>query len=204
MRIEVALTQVRAIQLQLARMEQCCCYRWITVTAGGIVAVAAALLQHVWLAHPAEHPDAFVVLWVCVAALNVAIIGAEMVVRWVRCDSEFARRQMLIAVQQFSPCLIVGALLTAAIRTARPEYASLYPALWSILFSLGIFASWRFLPSQTVFAALYYVLAGLICIRWAQGEQSLQPWTMLITFGAGQFITSFILYRSQETVHGDS
>jgi hypothetical protein len=201
MRVEEALTQVRAIQMQVARAEQYCCYRWATVAASGIVAVMAVALQSVWVPHPAQHPGAFVALWVAVAALNVAIIGAEMLLRWLQSDSEYARRQTVMTVQQFAPCLIAGGLLTAAMRAACPEYASLYPALWSILFSLGIFASWRFLPRQTVFVAVHYLVAGLLCLRWAQGEQSLQPWTMLITFGAGQLITSFVLYHYREPMH---
>jgi hypothetical protein len=202
MRIEDALMQVRAIQLQVARTEQYCCYRWATVAASGIIAILAVALQPQWVLQPAEQPDKFVAWWVVVAALNVTIIGAEMLVRWFRSDSEYARRQTVMTVQQFVPCLIAGGLMTVAMRSACPECASLYPALWSILFSLGIFASWRFLPGQIIVAAAHYLVAGLLCIRWGLAEQSLQPWTMLVTFGAGQLITSFVLYRYREPDHG--
>ncbi len=89
-------------------------------------------------------------------------------------------------------------------RAACPDAAPLLPALWSILFSLGIFASWRFMPRQIVWTAAFYLVAGVLTVRFGQGEQSLQPWTMLVTFAAGQFITSLILYRYGEPCHGGS
>jgi hypothetical protein len=202
MRVEDALTQVRAIQLQVARTEQYCCYRWVTVAASGVMAVIASIGQAAWIADPAQHPGTFITWWVAVAGVNVAIIGAEMLSRWLRSDSEFARRQTLMAVQQFAPCLLAGGLLTVAVWFACPEFASLLPSVWSIIFSLGIFASWRYLPRHTLFAAWYYLVAGVMCIHWARGDQSLQPWTMLITFGAGQLITSFLLYRHREPIRG--
>jgi hypothetical protein len=202
MRIDEALVQVRAIQTQVARTEQFCCYRWATVTGSGALAIIAAGIQPMVVPQPAQHPDAFLMLWVAVAALNVGMVGAEMLVRWLRSDSDFARRQTVLAVQQFAPCLIAGALLTLAMRSCCPDQAWLLPALWSILFSLGIYASGRHLPAGTTFVASYYLAAGLLCIRFAQGEQTLQPWTMALTFGAGQFITGFILYRHREPADG--
>lgn len=204
MRVEDALTQVRAIQVQVARTERYCCYRWATVAASGAVALAAAAGQTVWIPQPAARPGAFIALWVAAAALNVAIVGAEMLLRFLRSDSEFARRQTVSAVEQFAPCLVAGGLVTVMLRSACPEYTPLLPSLWSILFSLGIFASRRWLPRATILAAAYYLSAGLFCMRFAQGEQALAPWSMLVTFGAGQFLISFILHRDRELVHGDS
>ena len=107
-----------------------------------------------------------------------------------------------MAVQQFAPCLVAGALLTWTLRSFGPSQAWLYPALWSILFSLGIFASSRHLPAGATLIGGYYLATGLFCIRFAQGEQALQPWTMLLTFGVGQFITGVILYWHKEHADG--
>jgi hypothetical protein len=202
MRIEDALNQVRVIQLQAAGAERYCCYRWASVAATGVIAVIAVVLQPVWVPVPALHPEAFVAWWVSVALLNMVIVGTEMYARWLRSDSEFARRQTVLALQQFAPCLIAGGLLTVAILVGAREHASLIPALWSVLFSLGMFASWRFLPPQMLFASGYYLAAGVLCMLWSLGDHALQPWTMLLTFGAGQLITSFVLYRYRERLHG--
>src|SRR5687768_5344385 len=103
MRIEDALTQVRAIQIQVARAEQFCCYRWATVACSGILAVAAAAVQSSWVAEPVQHCDSFLLLWISVAATSVGIIGAELLSRWLRSDSDYDRRQTITAVQQFAP-----------------------------------------------------------------------------------------------------
>lgn len=202
MRIEEALMQVRTIQGQVARTERFCCYSWATVSCSSLLALAAACVQSRLVVAPDQHPETFLACWVTVAGMSVGIIGTEMLTRWLRTDSDYARRQTVLALQQFAPCLVAGALVTAAIQSFCREQAWLYPALWSILFSLGIFASCRHLPAGTSWVAGYYLAAGLFCIRFSQGEQALQPWTMLLTFGVGQFLTGVLLYRHREQEDG--
>ena len=114
MRVEEALTQVRVMQSQVARAQQYCCYRSATIATSGLSAMVAAAVQSYWIPHPLEQLQWFLVLWVGVAILSVAITGAEIFVRWTRTDSPHARRQTLATVRQFVPCLIAGALLTWA------------------------------------------------------------------------------------------
>ena len=45
MRVEDALSQLRTIQIQLARTERYCCYQSATVAMSGALALAAALVQ---------------------------------------------------------------------------------------------------------------------------------------------------------------
>jgi hypothetical protein len=196
MRIEDALSQVRAIQLQVARTERCC-YRWATVAASGLMALAAAVLQSYRLADPVHDLARYLVLWIGVAAVSVATIGTEMLLRWLRTDSLHARRQSIAAVRQFVPCLAAGAVVTWTIYRDCPEHAALLPGLWSVFFSLGVFASARYVPPASAAIAVYYLVAGLVCIRWGQAEQALRPWTMVITFALGQWLTALVLYREQ-------
>ena len=44
-----------------------------------------------------------------------------------------------------------------------PAELWMLPGLWSILFSLGIFASYRLLPRETFWLAVYYLAAGVGC-----------------------------------------
>lgn len=202
MRIEDALSQVRAIQLQVTRTERFCCYRWAAVASSGLIALVAAVVQPYWVANPVEDVHRYLLLWVGVAAISVGTIGAEMLLRLCRTDCEHARRQTMSSVRQFSPCVVVGALATWMVLASCPEHAVLLPALWSFFFSLGVFASSRNLPDGTVAVAIYYLGAGLICLGWGQGDQALMPWTMMITFGVGQFFVSFVLFRDQEQSDG--
>ena len=70
MRIEEALTQVRAIQGQVVRTEQFCCYRWATVTCSSLLAVAAACVQSRLVFDAAQDPDAFLACWIAVAGCS--------------------------------------------------------------------------------------------------------------------------------------
>jgi hypothetical protein len=202
MRIEEALNQVRAIQLQVARAGDCCCYRWATVAASGWFALAAAIAQARWLPTPTDQLQQYVLLWVLVAGLSVAVIGAEIMLRWFGTESDHARRRTLSAVRQFAPCVATGALMTVGIVLFRPEHAALFPAVWSMLFALGIFASSNYLPAGSVAVGSYYVVAGLVCLRWGQADQALKPWTMVITFVVGQWLSAMALYRHQGTEDG--
>lgn len=202
MRLHDALDQVRLMQLQVARVEQYCCYRWATVSCTGFIALVAAGLQAMMLPQPAVNVDRFLLLWISVAAVSICIVAAEMLFRWLRSESEFERRQTVTALRQFTPSLFVGALMTLVIRIRAPEQASMLPGLWALVFSLGIFSSWKCLPTGTLAVAMYYLASGLLCLGWSQGTSALQPWTMAGTFGIGQLLTGWVLFRKEITEHG--
>lgn len=198
MRIEDALSQVRTIQMQMARAERCCCYRWATVAVSGLFAAVAAALQAVCLPDPLLDLRQYLTLWIAVAAVSVAVIGLEMLLKWHETPSPHARHQTLAALRQFAPCVAVGAAVTWAIAAACPEQAVLLPGLWASIYSLGIFASAAYLPPGALAVAAYYVAAGLFSIAWGQAEQALAPWTMVATFGVGQSLAAVVLYRRHD------
>lgn len=202
MRVEDALNEVRVLQSQVAGAGRYCCYRSATILTTGLAALAAACVQSVWMPQPLEDLQRYLLLWVGVATASVAIAGAEILMRYLRSDSPHAQRQTAAAVRQFAPCVAAGALLTWALAAYGRDHAALFPALWSVLFSLGVFASARHLPTGGIVVAAYYLAAGVICVRWGQGSQALAPWTMVITFGVGQSITAVVLYRRQEEADG--
>jgi len=202
MRVEEALNEVRALQSQVAGAGRYCCYRSATILTSGLAALMAAVVQSMWIPHPQEHLGRYLLLWVGVATASVAITGAEILLRYLRSDSPHAQRQTAAAVRQFVPCIVAGALLTWAISKFGSEHTALLPALWAIIFSLGVFASAQQLPRGGYIVATYYLMAGLICLRWGQGAQALAPWTMVLTFGVGQSITAVVLYRQQEDADG--
>ena len=103
-----------------------------------------------------------------------------------------------LAVEQLSPSLVVGAFITLFILRSAPQVSWMLPGLWSLFFSLGVFASWRLLPPQFFLVALYYALCGLGCLLWGQGAHALSPWQMGTSFGGGQLISAVILYWTLE------
>jgi hypothetical protein len=75
------------------------------------------------------------------------------------------------------------------------------PGLWQVLFGLGIFASWRFLPHAVIWVAVFYLATGLWCLAQAQGQAALSPWAMALPFGVGQLVTAGVLYWALERAH---
>jgi len=67
------------------------------------------------------------------------------------------------------------------------------PGLWELVFSLGIFASCRFLPRPMFGVGLWYLVAGLACLPLESSHQALSPWAMGIPFGVGQLLVASVL-----------
>ncbi|KAA5545497.1 hypothetical protein FYK55_07580 [Roseiconus nitratireducens] len=201
MELREALQQISDIRQQMARSEVFRGYRSLTVGFSGVLGLLAAGLQPLWVPSPASDLERYLALWSIVACLSVLIAGTELYLRAKDNESALARGMTRLAVEQFLPCLVVGALLTVCIYRNAPSVAWMLPGLWSLVFGLGIFASWRLLPPPVVWAGLYYVACGCGCLRWGQGEYAFSPWQMALAFGGGQLLCAAILYWTLERKH---
>ena len=201
MELREALQQISDIRQQMARSEVFRGYRSLTVGFSGVLGLLAAAFQSQWVASPATDLERYLGLWVGVALLSATISGVELLLRAKRAGLGLARDMTRLAVEQFLPCLVVGALLTVCIYRSAPGVAWMLPGLWSLVFGLGIFASCRLLPSLVVWAGLYYIVCGCCFLRWGQGDQALAPWQMGIAFGGGQLLSAAILYWTLERKH---
>ncbi|HEV3340888.1 MAG TPA: hypothetical protein VG125_11045 [Pirellulales bacterium] len=201
MPLDEALAQISDIRGHLARTEIFRGYRAATIGFSAIVAVGAAGLQAALIPAPAHAARDYLVLWIGAAAFCLIVTAIEMSVRCARTTSPLAIRHACLAAEQFLPCVVAGALLTAAMFRYAGDALWMLPGLWSILFSLGIFASWRLLPRQTFWVAVYYLLAGVFCLAAARGDYALSPWAMVGTFGIGQALAAAILYHTLERSH---
>ena len=137
-------------------------------------------------------------LWVAIAAVSVVITTGELIQRMYDKSSPYQARANRSALFQFVPCLCAGIAVTWALMTAAPETMWILPGIWSILFSLAVFSSLTILPNGGVFIAMHFLFAGVLCLRFGHGSESLAPWTMMITFGFGQLLSAAILYFQLE------
>lgn len=97
-----------------------------------------------------------------------------------------------MAVEQFLPSVGAGALVSIVLIRFVGGSAWLLPAFWQITFSLGVFASCRFLPRPMAVAGAWYLLTGLTCVGLGDAR-ALTPWTMGIAYGVGQLIVAAVL-----------
>ncbi len=198
MELREALCQIAEIRQQMARSEVFRGYRSVTVGCSGVLALLAAVCQPYLVTSPGNDLQRYLLLWISVAAVSLMVAGIEMWWRARISESALARQMTLLAVEQFLPSVVVGALLTLCIYRSAPQVAWMLPGLWSLVFSLGIFASYRLLPREVFWVGLYYAACGVGCLHWGQADSAFSPWLMGISFGGGQLLGAAILYWTLE------
>jgi hypothetical protein len=198
MELRDALAQIAEIRQQMARSETFRGYRSMTVGFSGVLAIGAAACQPHLIKSPVTDLGSYLILWVSVAATSLLLAAIELWKRVRQPDSALTRQMTLLAVELFLPSIVVGALLTLSIYRTAPEVAWMLPGLWSLVFGLGVFASYRLLPRPVFLVGLYYLACGFGCLLWGKGEDALSPLQMAISFGGGQLLAAAILYWTLE------
>jgi len=196
MDLREALTQISEIREQVARTELFRGYRAVPVAFSGLLALLVAAFQSAWLGDPAAHVELYLALWVGTALLSMIATAVEMWLDSKRRRSPLALQTTWLALGQFVPCVVAGGLLLAVLLIHARDSLWMLPGLWALLFSLGIFASYRLLPRATFWVAAFYMAAGAVCL--ALGPAALSPWTMGLPFGVGQLFAAAVLYWTLE------
>ena len=197
-----ALTEITAIRRQIVRNAEFRGYGPVTVAMTGLVAITAAVVQARLFPAAAHDVVPYLTLWISTAAIAISLIGFEMVIRSRTIHSSLAQEMTLHAVEQLVPSGVAGVLVTAVIIKVAPDAVWMLPGLWQILFSLGVFASARFLPRAVFAIAVWYLFAGLVCLTWAASERTLSPWMMGLPYGIGQLLAAAILQWSETGTDG--
>jgi hypothetical protein len=204
MQLQEALSQIAEIRGQLARSQVFRGYRAGPVAASGLFALAGGGAQVIWIDNPREQLTQYLAIWLAVALASIAAAGTGIFLRIRHAASPLVRQTTSMAIELFLPCLVAGALVTYVIAEYMPENAELLPGLWSIFFSLGIFASFRLLTRPVFVVGVWYLLSGIVCLAFARGDAALSPLTMVVPFGVGQLLTAAILYWTLERRDGET
>src|SRR6266496_3456411 len=113
----------------------------------------------------------------------------QMQTRSRRMHSGLADEMIRMAVEQFLPSALAGALITVVLVRYVPQAFWMLPGLWQVIFSLGVFSSCRFLPRPMGMAGAWYLVTGLACIS-VGGNRALSPWAMGVPYGLGQLLVA--------------
>lgn len=199
--LQHALAEISAIRAQVARDTQFRGYGPASIAASGVLALGVASAQMIWSREIGADAVRFLGIWTATAAVAVMLTAGETIIRARRVHSGFASAMIQAAVEQFFPALVVGVLLTGVLLQAAPQQLWMLPGLWELIFSLGVFASCRFLPRPMFAVGVWYLVSGLACLLVASGSKVLSPWEMGIPFGGGQLLVAFVLqYCSGDAV----
>jgi hypothetical protein len=201
MELREALTQISEIRQHVAQTEVFRGYRAVPVAFSGLLALATAGVQALCLPEPEHRIPAYLALWIGAALVSLLATGLEIFLHHRHARSKMARELTWLALRQFAPCLVGGALVMLAVVTYAPDILWMLPGLWAMLFSLGIFASYRLLPKPTFWVALFYMIAGTLLLTLR--EAALSPWAMGLPFGIGQLFSAAVLYWTLERPDGE-
>jgi hypothetical protein len=189
-----ALSEIQSIRTQVARDSEFRGYGPASIAVSGILALLVAAVQAQWVT---KHTKTDVAIWLGVwagtAAVSVLLTGIETIARARRVHVGIAKEMLQSAVEQFLPAVIVGALLAVVMLRVAVQDCWMLPGLWELIFSLGVFASCRFLPPQMFAVGVWYLAAGLFCLAAASSTHELSPWSMGIPFGVGQLLVAAVL-----------
>jgi hypothetical protein len=188
-----ALDDISAIRTQVARGTQFRGYGPLSVASSGVLALLVAGGESRWMAGSNYGLKSFLGVWIATAAVSVFLSALETIFRARRVHSGLALEMIQAAVEQFLPSIVVGILLTVVLMRIALQDSWMLPGLWEVMFSLGVFASCRFLPRQMFGVGAWYLAAGLVCLLVASGHHALSPWEMGIPFGIGQLLVAAVL-----------
>lgn len=198
MQLQHALLEIAEIRERVAAAQVFRGYRAHGALFSALLAFLTAGLQQWVIAEPTGELQTYVLFWSAVAVLSVAANGVDLLVRWLGDPTGREGIRTLTALRALAPALATGALATVVIVLKAPELGWTLPAVWSLLFAQGLFASAPLLPRGVWWVSAYYVAAGLFVLTWAQGDQALAGWAMAMTFGVGQSLSAGVLYFSLE------
>jgi len=187
-----ALAQINAIRAQVARDTQFRGYGPVSIAASGVLALLVAAVQSRLIKDGSDF-SSFFLIWTATAAVTVVLTASEAIGRARRVHHSLANEMIQLAAEQFLPAIVIGALLTGVLIWVAPRELWMLPGLWELLFSLGVFASCRFLPRSMIVVAAWYLLAGLACLILQSGSKTFAPWSMGIPFGVGQLLVALVL-----------
>jgi hypothetical protein len=188
-----ALVDIRNIRRQVAQATEFRGYGPLTLFATAVLALLAGAAQSRWVAEPATHPAGYVALWLSTGVFCAALIATQMLTRARRLHSGMADEMVRMAVAQFLPAGIAGAILPFVLLRVTHGVFWMLPGLWQILFSLGVFASCRCLPRPMLLVGVWFLFTGLACV--ALGDvRALAPATMSGAFAFGMTLVAAIHY----------
>jgi hypothetical protein len=193
--LDRALTDISAIREQIARGTEFRGYGPAALTATGLLALLVAAAQALWLKNPATHTGLYILQWVLTAVACVVFLGVETVKRSRRVHGGLAASMLHSAIEQFLPAIVAGGLLGVVLLRVAPQNFWMLPGLWQLVFSLGVFASCRFLPRPMFIVGVWYLICGLACLVLAAPGEANSPWAMGVPFGVGQLLVAGILHH---------
>jgi hypothetical protein len=196
MELQKALSQLSDIHAHVLRSEVFRGYRAVTMLATGGIALFAAAAQATLV--PPTDLIGFVLYWVLVACICAGVSAADMILNTRQLVDQSLRRRSLLVVSQSLPALAAGALITGFLMYLDRDLGALLPGLWTMVYSLSLFAARPYLPRAIGWVGAFYLAAGGWMLWRAEAGVIPSPWGMGLAFGLGQAGLAVVFYLNIE------
>jgi hypothetical protein len=160
------------------------------VSGSGIVAIGLIAFISAFVASQQTSANAWLAVWLTAAAAAV-VIELSLTARKARAlglpiDSGPGRKFALA----FTPTLMAGAILTAALTPAAPR--DLLVGTWLLLYGAGVTAGGALSVPVVPVMGVSFMLAGVVALML---PPELANWMMLAGFGALHVVFGFLIAR---------
>lgn len=196
MTVRDAIDRLDVIHDHLSRAEEYRGFRAAGVALTGVIGFMAAAVQP----FIADGAESFVAYWIAVAVLGAAVSAGPSLYAYHAVEDEFDRRRARRLLEQFLPCVLVGAVVTAAFAKSGPEMMPCLPGVWGLVFGLGLISARPFLPSGVGQVGWFYLLAGSFVLVQGLSHREPSGWAVGGMFGVGHLAVAALLARGHKEI----
>ena len=215
MNLHRALSEISEIKAQLDRTQSHRGFRSLATLLSAFVVVAMAIFLNRWATDVSV--SYFVSAWAMVAAVSVAFAATEMKVRATMGDANLHWKMHTNLGRQLLPSLVVGAAMTfvlsgnqwplfsevdPSISESGQSKHTLLPAVWSMVYGLGLVAFVQHFPDAVRWVAVWFIVGGIACVMVEQHSMERLNLQMAVLFGGGQIFLGAILFWNMERHRG--
>ena len=164
--------------------------------------VAACTTATIWLVATRLGAYGVALAWVGVAAAIGLAVAAVIVLPALRAEPVVAREAARGVINQMLPPLGVGAVLTVVILLQHPEAVAFLPAVWLVLFGLGIAAISPMILARIEYSVIAYVVSAAIVYVLRSSEPGEFALLVGVPFTLGHLLTALILGSADDLESG--
>lgn len=197
--INEAIDNISEIHHQLSKAAIYKGYKPVVVTISGIIGMLASIIQTFLIKNFLS--IYFVIFWVIVAVINLTLCTLMILYQYFFKENIHEKQKTLCIMTQFIPMMIAGAIITVFLALNGKDTIPFLPAIWAMIFSMGIFNVRPYLSNLTIIPAAFYIICSLFLFYLRLYNTNLLPIGMGLSFGLGQILSAMTLYWSIERIN---
>ncbi|MEO1616264.1 MAG: hypothetical protein AAFV88_10470 [Planctomycetota bacterium] len=198
MNLDEAIDKLDAMSVIAERANTFNGLRAAPIAITGVIGLATALVQPLFVSAEEASAHRFVLLWALAAFGCLSVVLIDLRLRYLRESTRRKQRLTLQVLGKLAPSIVTGAAIAFIVLQHSPELAWTLPSWWAILLGMGICSCSSLLPHRLLAVGAYYIGTGLLALLIAKGDWSLHPLAMAIPFVGGQFLTAWLIGRDDQ------